>query len=86
MSVKIIIDSTTDLIESVKERVEIVPLTNRFGEEEFIDGITIDHKMFYEKLIESDVIPTTSQATPTASIPSFDQIKEDGDSAAVITL
>lgn len=86
MSVKIIIDSTTDLIESVKERVEIVPLTIRFGEEEFIDGVTIDHKMFYEKLIESDAIPTTSQATPTAFIPYFDKIKEDGDSAVVITL
>lgn len=86
MSVNIIIDSTTDLIESVKERVEIVPLTIRFGDEEFIDGVTIDYKMFYEKLIESDAIPTTSQATPTAFIPYFDKIKEDGDSAVVITL
>ena len=86
MSVKIIIDSTTDLIPSVKERMDVVPLTIRFGEEEFIDGVTIDHKMFYEKLIESDVIPTTSQATPTAFVPYFDKIKEDGDSAVVITL
>ena len=86
MSVKIIIDSTTDLIASVKERTEVVPLTIRFGDEEFIDGVTIDHKMFYEKLIESDVIPTTSQATPTAFVPYFDKIKEDGDSAVVITL
>ena len=86
MSVKIIIDSTTDLIESVKERVEVVPLTIRFGEEEFTDGVTIDNKMFYEKLIESDVIPTTSQATPTAFVPYFEKIKEDGDSAVVITL
>ena len=86
MSVKIIIDSTTDLIASVRERMDVVPLTIRFGEEEFIDGVTIDHKMFYEKLIESDVIPTTSQATPTAFVPYFEKIKEDGDSAVVITL
>ncbi len=86
MSVRIIVDSTTDLIESVKEKVEVVPLTLRFGEEEFIDGVTIDHKMFYEKLIESDVIPTTSQASPSAFIPYFDKVKEDGDSAVVITV
>lgn len=86
MSVKIIIDSTTDLIESVKEKVEIVPLTIRFDDEEFIDGVTIDHKMFYEKLIESDTIPTTSQATPSAFIPVFDKVKENGDSAVVINL
>lgn len=86
MSVKIIIDSTTDLVSQVKERVDVVPLTIRFGEEEFIDGVTIDHKMFYEKLIESDVIPTTSQATPSSFIPYFDKIRQDGDSAVVITL
>ncbi len=86
MSVKIIIDSTTDLIESVKEKVEVVPLTIRFGDEEYIDGVTIDHKMFYEKLVESDTIPTTSQATPSAFVPVFDKIKENGDSAVVITL
>ena len=86
MSVKIIIDSTTDLIKEVKDKVEVVPLILRFGEEEFIDGVTIDHKMFYEKLIESDVIPTTSQAAPSAFIPYFDKVKEDGDSAVVIAI
>lgn len=86
MGVKIIVDSTTDLIPQVKEKVEIVPLTVRFSEEEFIDGVTIDHKMFYEKLIESDVIPTTSQATPASFAPLFESIKENGDSAVVITL
>lgn len=86
MSVRIIVDSTTDLIPSVKEKVETVPLTVRFGDEEFIDGVTIDHKMFYEKLIESDVIPTTSQATPSAFVPYFDKIKENGDTAVVITV
>ena len=74
MGVKIIIDSTTDLTPQIKEKVEIVPLTLRFADEEFIDGVTIDHKMFYEKLIESDVIPTTSQATPAAFLPLFDKI------------
>lgn len=86
MSVRIIVDSTADLIPAVKEKVEIVPLTLRFGEEEFIDGVTIDHKMFYEKLVESDVIPTTSQATPSSFVPYFDKIKENGDEAVVITL
>ena len=86
MSVRTIVDSTADLIPAVKEKVEIVPLTLRFGEEEFIDGVTIDNKMFYEKLIESDVIPTTSQATPASFVPYFDKVKESGDSAVVITL
>ena len=59
---------------------------NTYQCDEFIDGVTIDHKMFYEKLIESDVIPTTSQATPSAFIPYFDKVKENGDEAVVIAL
>lgn len=86
MSVKIIVDSTTDLADSLKEKVTTVPLTVRFGEEEFIDGVTINHKMFYEKLIESDVIPTTSQAAPAAFVPYFDEIKNSGDGAVVIAI
>ena len=33
-----------------RARVTVVPLTVHFGDEEFIDGVTIDHKTFYEKL------------------------------------
>ena len=63
---KLIIDSTVDINSAIKDRFTIVPLTVHFGEEEYIDGITIDHKAFYEKLIETDVHPSTSQASPAA--------------------
>ena len=86
MGIRIIVDSTADLTPEFKDRVHIVPLTLNFGAEEYIDGVTIDHKTFYEKLIESDVLPTTSQATPNAFMKEFDKAKEAGDNAVVITL
>lgn len=86
MSIKIIVDSTADLTASVRERVSIVPLTVLFGEEEYIDGVTLTHQEFYEKLIESDVLPTTSQATPSAFMKVFDEVLSPGDHAIVITL
>lgn len=86
MKTKIIVDSTADLFTELKSRVDVVPLTVHFGEEEYLDGVTIDHKTFYEKLIESDVLPTTSQATPDSFIKEFQKIKENGDSAVVITI
>ena len=86
MGIRIIVDSTADLTPEFKDRVHVVPLTLNFGTEEYIDGVTIDHKTFYEKLIESDVLPTTSQATPNAFMKEFDKAKEAGDSAVVITL
>lgn len=86
MKTRIIVDSTADLMPEFKSRVHTVPLTVNFGTEEYIDGVTIDHKTFYEKLIESDVLPTTSQATPDAFIKEFEKAKEAGESAVVITL
>ena len=47
MSVRIIVDSTVDMPDELKDQFLIVPLTVRFGDEEFIDGVTIDKKRFY---------------------------------------
>lgn len=86
MKTRIIVDSTCDLINDVKKQVYVVPLTVHFGDEEFIDGVTIDHKAFYEKLIETDTHPTTSQATPDAFSREFEKVKQAGEAAVVITL
>lgn len=86
MKTRIIVDSTADLYPGLKNRIGVVPLTVHFGEEEYLDGVTIDHKSFYEKLVESDVLPSTSQATPDSFIKEFQKIKENGDSAVVITI
>ena len=86
MKTRIIVDSTADLVPEIKERVYTVPLTVHFGQEEYIDGVTIDHKTFYEKLVESDVLPTTSQAAPNDFIKEFEKAKQAGEAAVVITL
>ena len=86
MKVRIIVDSTADLIPEVKEKIIVVPMTVRFGDEEFIDGVTINHKEFYEKLVETDIMPTTSQATPAMFDEHFKRIAEAGESAVVLTL
>ena len=86
MSVQIIVDSTVDMPERMKDRFRIVPLTVHFGAEEFIDGVTIDKHRFYERLVESDELPTTSQASPAAFDAIFSDVASMGDSAVVVTL
>ena len=85
MSVKIIVDSTADLLPEIAARVRIVPLTIRFGDREFIDGVTIDSKKFYEMLIESDELPTTSQANPGVFAEAFEEAVEAGYEVVCIT-
>ena len=86
LKTRIIVDSTADLVPEIKERVYTVRLTVHFGQEEYIDGVTIDNKTFYEKLVESDVLPTTSQAAPHDFIKEFEKAKQAGEAAVVITL
>lgn len=86
MKVRIIVDSTADVTDDIKSRLTVVPLTVHFGEEEYIDGVTIHHKEFYEKLIESDVLPSTSQANPAAFADVFEEVASAGESAVVLTL
>ena len=85
MNVKLIVDSTADLIPQVRERVTVVPLTIRFGDEEYVDGITIDNRKFYEMLIESDTLPTTSQASPFVFSEAFEEALADGCQVVCIT-
>lgn len=86
MSVRIIVDSTADLSPEIKHRMTVVPLTIIFGEEEYVDGVTMTHKEFYEKLVTSPVLPRTSQATPEAFAQTFEKVIAVGDTAVVITL
>ncbi len=88
MSVRIIIDSACDLTKEQADELQttFLPLKTIFGEEEFLDGITLSHRQFFEKLIESDCMPTTSQIPPHEYETVFQEVKEAGDTAVVITL
>ena len=86
MCVRIIVDSSTNVSEKYREKIQFVPLTVRFGDKEYLDGVELSKHQFYEMLVESDVLPTTSQATPAAFADCFEAIASAGDSAVVITL
>lgn len=88
MSVKIIVDSACDITqEKAKEMdIDVLPLKTMFGDEEFLDGVTLNHQEFFEKLIETGIMPTTSQLTPYEYEEKFREIKESGDTAVCITI
>lgn len=88
MAIRIITDSASDItqVEAAAWGVQVLPLRTIFGQEEFLDGITIDHETFFQKLIESDVLPTTSQLSPFQYEEPFRQAAEAGDEVVCITL
>ena len=86
MCVRIIVDSSTDVSEEYREKIQFVPLTVRFGDKEYLDGVELSKHQFYEMLVESDALPTTSQATPAAFAEYLESVASAGDTAVVITL
>lgn len=87
MAIQIITDSLADITGADREKLIILPITIRFDDGcEYKDGENITHQEFYERLIESDSLPTTSQVTPYDFGEVFEKVVEAGDEAVVITI
>jgi DegV family protein with EDD domain len=88
MAVRIITDSACDMSQDMakKLKIKVLPITVLFGETEYKDGVTMSHTEFFEKLIESDVMPTTCQITPYEYEEAFKAVRAMGDTAVCITL
>ena len=86
--VKIIIDSAADILPSECQALGIrhLPLKVFFGQKEYRDAVDMSHKEFYEKLVESDELPTTSQISPAEFADAMEEVVSAGDEALVITL
>ena len=88
MAVRFIVDSGADILPAECEKLGIVhlPLKVYFGETEYADAVDLSHREFYEKLVESDTIPTTSQIGPGEFADAMEQIVSAGDTAVVVTI
>lgn len=86
MGIHIITDSASDITDCARENLTVLPMTITFGEVEYQDGVTLDHKQFYEMLIESDALPVTSQIPPFHFEEAMKKIVSKGDEVIVITL
>lgn len=86
--IKILVDSACDLEQSDAEAlgVFLLPLQIRFGEEEFLDGVTLSHRAFFEKLIETNTLPQTSQINEYRFEEAFSELTADGSEVVAITL
>lgn len=86
MSIKIITDSASDLAKDYDPDIYVIPMHVFFGEEEYLDGETLSHEGFYEKLVECEELPKTSQIPPYEFEKWYQKIVDDKDTAIVITL
>lgn len=85
MTVAIITDSACDLPADLvaAHQVRIVPLSIRFGDEEFTDGLDLSASQFWAKCKASSTLPETAAPSPGAFQTAFESAREAGASAAV---
>lgn len=88
MAIKFIIDSASDILPAEAKELGLIhiPLKVLFGDTEYADAVDMTHHEFYEKLIESNVLPTTSQVTPIEFEDAYEEVVSSGDTAIVITV
>lgn len=88
MALRILVDSTFDFTPEQLELtgIEVVRLHVNFGGEDFVDGVDITPEGFYERLIESDALPTTSQAAPADFAEAFERLTANGDELVCLTI
>lgn len=86
MTVRIVTDSVADLPSEVVEElgISVVPLSVRFGEEVYRDGIDLTADQFYEKLKASKLFPSTSVPAPAAFAQAYDKLAGEADGILAI--
>ncbi|TLS49909.1 DegV family protein [Paenibacillus antri] len=77
--VRIVVDSTSDLPKDVRERlgIEMVPLKVHFGNETFLDSVTLASSDFFVKLAGTKEMPTTSQPSPVDFVDVYKKLLEE---------
>ncbi len=88
MSVQIVIDSASDMTKEQADELGLyyMPMRTILGTQEYLDGVTMTGEMFYERLIETDIAPKTSQVPPADFEEAFESIVSAGDTALCITV
>jgi len=80
MPVRIVTDSACDLPEAACTElgIEVVPLTIRFGEREYVDRVELSTEAFWRELQASPTLPETAAPSVGAFEETFRRLSDDG--------
>jgi DegV family protein with EDD domain len=87
--IRVITDSACDIPEEIARRldIDIVSLSIRFGDDEFIDRVDLSPAEFWAKCKASKTLPETAAPSPGAFQAAYERAKADGcDGVIVLTL
>lgn len=85
--IKIVTDTTCDLPPAMAEEydITIVPINIQFGTEAYQEGVDLDWDLFYRKIEETGLLPTTSQPSIGAFAEIYRRLAREGADAIIST-
>lgn len=88
MSFRIITDSASDIPQetAAKWDITVMPVHTMFGEDEYLDGVTLSPAQFFDKLVNTGIVPRTSQVTPFEFGQEYKKAVDAGESVLCITM
>jgi DegV family protein with EDD domain len=86
VTVRLITDSACDLPQDVADQlgISIVPLTIRFGDEEFVDREAFTPAEFWARCASSPVLPETAAPAPGLFEQAYRRLADEGASGVVV--
>jgi len=86
MSIRIVTDSSCDLPQSMIDElhISVVPLSIRFGDEEFIDRVDINNDQFWERCRTSAQLPETAAPSIGQFSEVYHRLKAEGATGIVV--
>ncbi|WP_421920650.1 DegV family protein [Marinifilum sp.] len=84
----IVTDSTCDLSQELIDfyQVNVMPMHLAFGDSQYLDGVTLKAKEFYELLDQSEHFPKTSQINEYSFVNTYSQMAQNYDAIISIHL
>jgi len=88
LAVRIVTDSTSDLSPELASElgISVVPLSVIFGDDVYRDKVDITHDLFYQKLVSSKVLPTTSAPSVGDFLAVYEPLLKETDEIVAIHL
>jgi DegV family protein with EDD domain len=84
--IRVITDSACDIPEEIARRldIDIVSLSIRFGDDEFIDRVDLSPAEFWAKCKASKTLPETAAPSPGAFQAAYERAKADGCNGVIV--
>jgi DegV family protein with EDD domain len=84
--IRIVVDSSCDIPPALVDQygIRVVPLTIRFGSQEYTDGLDLDHEGFWSRLASSEELPETAAPAAGAFVDTFEALKAERAAGVVV--